>query len=249
MAGHSQYKNIMFRKNRQDAQRSKLFSKLSREITVAAKMGMPDPEHNPRLRAAIIAARTQSMSKDVIERAVKKALGGEGENYDEVRYEGFGPGGAAIIVEALTDNRNRTASDVRAAFAKYGGAMGETGSVSFQFDHIGSITYSADKGDAEAMLDVAIEVGASECLSDEECYEFLSAMEDFGAVRDALEAKLGEPSAAKILWKPISMVAVDDDTGETLSKLLDTLDDHDDVQNIYANCEFSDSLMDKLSAA
>jgi YebC/PmpR family DNA-binding regulatory protein len=238
MAGHSQYKNIMFRKNRQDAQRSKLFSKLSREITVAAKMGMPDPEHNPRLRVAIIAARGQSMSKDVIERAVKKALG----------YEGFGGGGAAIIVEALTDNRNRTASDVRAAFAKFGGAMGETGSVSFQFDHVGSITYSADKGDAEAMLDVAIEAGASECLSDEDGHEFLSAMEDFGAVRDALEAKLGEPTAAKILWKPTSMVAVDDEAGETLSKLLDTLDDHDDVQNIYANCEFSNSLMEKLSA-
>ena len=249
MAGHSQYKNIMFRKNRQDAQRSKLFSKLSREITVAAKMGMPDPEHNPRLRVAIIAARGQSMSKEVIERAVKKALGGEGENYDEVRYEGFGPGGAAIIVEALTDNRNRSASDVRAAFAKFGGAMGETGSVSFQFDHVGSIAYSADKGDAEAMLDVAIEAGASECLSDEDGHEFLSAMEDFGAVRDALEAKLGEPTAAKILWKPTSMVAVDDEAGETLSKLLDTLDDHDDVQNIYANCEFSDSLMEKLSAA
>ncbi len=249
MAGHSQYKNIMFRKNRQDAERSKLFSKLSREITVAAKMGMPDPEHNPRLRAAIIVARGQSMSKDVIERAVKKALGGEGENYDEVRYEGFGPGGAAIIVEALTDNRNRTASDVRAAFAKYGGAMGETGSVSFQFDHVGSITYPADKGDGEAMLDVAIEAGASECLSDEDGHEFLCAMEDFGTVRDALEAKLGEPSAAKILWKPTSMVPVNDDSGETLSKLLDTLDDHDDVQNIYANCEFSDSLMEKLSAA
>ncbi len=249
MAGHSQYKNIMFRKNRQDAQRSKLFSKLSREITVAAKMGMPDPEHNPRLRAAIIAARGQSMSKDVIERAVKKALGGEGENYQEVRYEGFGPGGAAIIVEALTDNRNRSASDIRAAFAKYGGAMGETGSVSFQFEHVGSITYPADKGDAEAMLDAAIEAGASECLSDEDGHEFLSAMEDFGTVRDALEANLGEPSAAKILWKPTNMVAVDDDTGETISKLLDTLDDHDDVQNIYSNCEFSDSLMEKLSAA
>jgi YebC/PmpR family DNA-binding regulatory protein len=249
MAGPSQYKNIMFRKNRQDAQRSKLFSKLSREITVAAKMGMPDPEHNPRLRAAIIAARAQSMSKDVIERAVKKALGGDGENYDEVRYEGFGPGGAAIIVEALTDNRNRTASDVRAAFAKYGGAMGENGSVSFQFDHVGSIIYPADKGDAEAMLDVAIEAGASECLSDEDGHEFLSAMEDFGVVRDALEAKLGDPSVAKILWKPTSMIEVDDNIGESLSKLLDALDDHDDVQNIYANCEFSDSLMEKLSAA
>jgi YebC/PmpR family DNA-binding regulatory protein len=249
MAGHSQYKNIMFRKNRQDAQRSKLFSKLSREITIAAKLGMPDPEHNPRLRTAIIAAKGQSMSKDVIERAVKKALGAEAENYEEVRYEGFGPGGVAIIVEALTDNRNRTASDVRAAFAKFGGALGETGSVSFQFDHVGSITYPADKGDGDAMLDVAIEAGATDCLSDEEGHEFLSAMEDFGVVRDALEAKLGEPSAAKILWKPTSTVAVGDEAGETLSKLLDTLDDHDDVQNIYANCEFSESLMERLSAA
>ena len=249
MAGHSQYKNIMFRKNRQDAQRSKLFSKLSREITIAAKLGMPDPEHNPRLRTAIIAAKGQSMSKDVIERAVKKALGAEAENYEEVRYEGFGPGGVAIIVEALTDNRNRTASDVRAAFAKFGGALGETGSVSFQFDHVGSITYPADKGDGDAMLDVAIEAGATDCLSDEEGHEFLSAMEDFGVVRDALEAKLGEPSSAKILWKPTSTVAVGDEAGETLSKLLDTLDDHDDVQNIYANCEFSESLMERLSAA
>jgi len=249
MAGHSQYKNIMFRKNRQDAQRSKLFSKLSREITVAAKIGMPDPEHNPRLRAAIITARGQSMSKEVIERAVKKALGADAENYEEVRYEGFGPGGVAIIVEALTDNRNRTASDVRAAFAKFGGALGETGSVSFQFEHVGSIVYPADKGDADAMLDVAIEAGATDCLSDEEGHEFLSAMEDFGIVRDGLEAKLGEPASAKILWKPTSMVAVDDETGETLSKLLDTLDDHDDVQNIYANCAFSDSLMESLSAA
>lgn len=189
------------------------------------------------------------MSKEVIERAVKKALGAEAENYEEVRYEGFGPGGAAIIVEALTDNRNRTASDVRAAFAKFGGALGESGSVSFQFDHVGSIVYPVDKGDADAMLDVAIEAGATDCLSDQEGHEFLSAMEDFGVVRDALEAKLGEPSSAKILWKPTNMVAVDDETGETLSKLLDTLDDHDDVQNIYANCEFSESLMERLSAA
>ena len=249
MAGHSQYKNIMFRKNRQDAQKSKLFSKLSREITVSAKLGLPDPAHNPRLRAAIIAAKAQSMSKDVIERAIKKALGNDAENYEEVRYEGFGPGGVAIIVEALTDNRNRTASDVRAAFSKHGGALGETGSVSFQFDHVGSITYPPEKGDAEAMLEVAIEVGASECLSDEDGHEFLCAMEDFGAVREALEEKLGEPSSAKIVWKPTNMVTVEDESGEALSKLMDTLDDHDDVQNIYANAEFSDALMEKLSAA
>jgi YebC/PmpR family DNA-binding regulatory protein len=249
MAGPSQFTNFMFRKNRQDAQRSKLFSKLSREITVAAKLGMPDPDHNPRLRAAIIAAKAQSMSKDVIERAIKKALGNDGENYEEVRYEGFGPGGVAVIVEALTDNRNRTASDVRAAFSKYGGALGETGSVSFQFDHVGSIAYPAEKGDADAMLEVAIEAGASEVLSDEEGHEFLCAMEDFATVREALEEKLGEPSSAKIVWKPTNMIDVEDEAGETLSKLLDTLDDHDDVQNIYANAEFSDALMEKLSAA
>jgi len=249
MAGHSQYKNIMFRKNRQDAQKSKLFSKLSREITVSAKMGLPDPAHNPRLRAAIIAAKAQSMSKDVIERAIKKALGGEGENYEEVRYEGRGPGGVAIIVEALTDNRNRTASDVRAAFSKHGGAMAETGSVSFQFDHVASITYPAAKGDADAMLEVAIDAGASECVSDEDGHEFLCAIEDFAAVRETLEAKLGEPSTAKIVWKPTIMVAVDDEAGETLSKLMDALDDQDDVQTIYANGEFSDALMEKLSAA
>ncbi|MEY4879011.1 MAG: hypothetical protein RJB62_480 [Pseudomonadota bacterium] len=249
MAGHSQFKNIMFRKGKQDAQRSKLFSKLSREITVAAKMGLPDPAHNPRLRAAIIAAKAQSMSKDVIERAVKKALGGDAENYEEVRYEGRGPGGVAIIVEALTDNRNRTASDVRAAFSKYSGALGETGSVSFQFDHVASVMYPLAKGDAEAMLETAIEVGANECLSDEDGHEFLCAIEDFASVREALEAKLGDPLSAKILWKPTNIVQVPDDAGETLTKLLDVLDDHDDVQNVYANYELSDALMEKLSAA
>jgi YebC/PmpR family DNA-binding regulatory protein len=249
MAGHSQFKNIMFRKGKQDAQRSKLFSKLSREITVAAKLGLPDPAHNPRLRAAIIAAKAQSMSKDVIERAIKKALGGDAENYEEVRYEGFGPGGAAIIVEALTDNRNRTASDVRAAFSKYGGALGETGSVSFQFDHVGAIVYPPSKGDAEAMLEVAIEAGANECISDEDGHEFLTSMEDFGSVREALEKKLGEPQSARIVWKPMNMIEVSDESGETLSKLLEVLDDHDDVQNVYANSEFSDALMEKLSAA
>jgi len=249
MAGHSQFKNIMFRKGKQDAQRSKLFSKLSREITVAAKMGLPDPAHNPRLRAAIIAAKAQSMSKDVIERAIKKALGGDAENYEEVRYEGRGPGGVAIIVEALTDNRNRTASDVRAAFSKYSGALGETGSVSFQFDHVASIVYPLAKGDAEVMLETAIDVGANECLSDEEGHEFLCAIEDFASVREALEAKLGEPLSAKIVWKPTTMVQVADDAGETLTRLLDVLDDHDDVQNVYGNYELSDALIEKLSAA
>jgi YebC/PmpR family DNA-binding regulatory protein len=250
MAGHSQFKNIMFRKNKQDAQRSKLFSKLSREITVSAKQGMPDPAHNPRLRVAILAAKAQSMSKDVIDRAIKKSQGGDAENYEEVRYEGYGPGGVAIIVEALTDNRNRTASDVRAAFSKYGGAMGENGSVSFMFSRVGCIVYPGSIGDADAMLEAAIEVGADESISSSEGHEFLCRVEDFSAVRDALEAKLGPPQSAKIIWRPGNIVPVnDDDAGETLTKLLDVLDDHDDVQNVYANYELSDSLIEKLSAA
>ncbi len=249
MAGHSQFKNIMFRKGKQDAQRSKLFSKLSREITVSAKLGMPDPAHNPRLRSAIAAAKQQSMSKDVIERAIKKAQGGDAESYDEVRYEGFGPGGIAIIVEALTDNRNRTVGDIRAAFSKYGGALGETGSVSFMFQRIGSIIYPGSVGDADAMLEAAIEAGADESISGSEGHEFLCRPEDFAAVRDALEAKLGAPQSAKIVWKPSNTIAVNDQAGETLTKLLEALDDHDDVQNVYANYELSDALMEKLSAA
>jgi YebC/PmpR family DNA-binding regulatory protein len=249
MAGHSQFKNIMFRKNRQDAQKSKLFSKLSREITVSAKQGMPDPVHNPRLRAAIIAAKAQSMSKDVIERAIKKSQGGDAESYEEVRYEGYGPGGIAIIVEALTDNRNRTAADVRAAFSKYGGALGENGSVSFMFNRLGSIVYPMSVGHADAMLEAAIEAGADESISGSEGHEFLCRPEDFAAVRDALEAKLGAPLSARIVWRPGNTVPVNDAAGETLSKLLDTLEDHDDVQNLYANYEMSEALMEKLSAA
>ena len=249
MAGHSQFKNIMFRKNKQDAQRSKLFSKLSREITVSAKQGLPDPAHNPRLRAAIIAAKQQSMSKDVIDRAIKKSQGGDAENYEEVRYEGYGPGGVAVIVEALTDNRNRTASDVRAAFSKYGGALGENGSVSFMFSRVGSFLYPSNAGDADSMLEAAIEAGADESISSSEGHEFLCRVEDFAAVRDALEAKLGPAQSAKIVWRPGNTVPVSDEAGETLTKLLDVLDDHDDVQNVYANYEMSESLMEKLSAA
>jgi YebC/PmpR family DNA-binding regulatory protein len=249
MAGHSQFKNIMFRKNKQDAQRSKLFSKLSREITVAAKQGMPDPAHNPRLRAAIVAAKAQSMSKDVIDRAIKKSQGGDAANYEEVRYEGFGPGGIAIIVEALTDNRNRTAADVRAAFSKYGGALGENGSVSFMFNRVGSILYPSAAGDADSMLEAAIEAGAEESISSSEGHEFLCRVEDFAAVRDALEAKLGAPQAAKILWRPGNTIPVNEDAAESLTKLLDALDDHDDVQNLYANYEMSEAVMEKLSAA
>ncbi|HTO41716.1 MAG TPA: YebC/PmpR family DNA-binding transcriptional regulator [Rhizomicrobium sp.] len=246
MAGHSQYKNIMHRKGRQDKERSKLFSKLAREITVSSKLGMPDPQYNPRLRAAIIAAKAESMPKDNIERAIKKGQGGDAENYDEVRYEGYGPGGTALIVEALTDNRNRTAGDVRAAFSKFGGALGETNSVAFMFNRVGSLIYPKAKGSDDAMLDLAIDAGADECISSEDAHEFLTSVEDFGAVRDALEAKLGPADAAKIVFRPQNMVAVKDEVGETLIKLLDVLDDHDDIQTIYGNYELSDALLAKL---
>jgi len=248
MAGHSQFKNIMFRKGRQDKERSKLFSKLAREITVAAKHGLPDPVHNPRLRTAILAARAQNMTKDSIERAIKKATGGDAENIEEVRYEGYGPGGVAIIIEALTDNRNRTASDIRAAFSKYGGVLGETNSVAFQFNRLGVVTYPKSAGSDEAMLEAAIEAGADECVS-EEAHEFMTGIDTFGAVRDVLEERLGPPQAAKIEWRPANTVPVSDDSGETLVKLLDVLEDHDDVQNVYGNYELSDALMKKLEAA
>jgi YebC/PmpR family DNA-binding regulatory protein len=247
MAGHSQFKNIMFRKGKQDKERSKLFAKLSREITVAAKLGMPDPAHNPRLRTAIIAAKAESVPKDNIQRAIAKATGGDAENYDEIRYEGRGPGGVALIVEAMTDNRNRTSADVRAAFSKYGGAMGETGSVSFMFDHVGVISYPVSAGSEDAMLEAALETGAHECISTTEGHEFLTGMEDFAGVRDALEAKLGAPASAAIVWRAQTSVAVPDEAGETLMKLIEVLDDHDDVQHVYGNYEFSDALMAKLA--
>jgi YebC/PmpR family DNA-binding regulatory protein len=247
MAGHSQFKNIMFRKGKQDKERSKLFAKLSREITVAAKSGLPDPAHNPRLRTAIIAAKAESMPKDNIERAIQKAVGGSGENYDEIRYEGRGPGGVALIVEAMTDNRNRTSADVRAAFSKFGGQMGETGSVAFLFDHVGAISYPAAKGSEDQMLEAALEAGADECVSSADGHEFITSIENFAAVRDALEAALGAPAGAAITWQPQTTVPVADDAGETLMKLIETLDDHDDVQNVYGNYEFSDALMAKLA--
>ena len=247
MAGHSQFKNIMFRKGKQDKERSKLFAKLSREITVAAKLGMPDPAHNPRLRTAILAAKAESMPKDNIQRAIAKASGGDAENYDEVRYEGRGPGGVALIVETMTDNRNRTSADVRAAFSKYGGAMGETGSVSFLFDHVGFVSYAGAKGSEDAMLEAALDAGADECVSLADSHDFLTSIENFATVRDALEARLGAPASAAIVWRPQTMVAVADDAGETLMKLIEVLDDHDDVQNVYGNYELSDALMAKLS--
>ena len=248
MAGHSQFKNIMHRKGRQDAQKSKLFGKLAREITVAAKLGAPDPAMNARLRAAIISARQENMSKDSIERAVKKASGGDSESYDEIRYEGYGPGGVAVIVEALTDNRNRAASDIRSYFTKSGGNLGETGSVSFMFDRTGIIEYDSSKASDDAMLDAAIEAGAEDVVSNEGGHEIYTTQESLREVAKALEAKFGEPRKAALVWKPQSTVAVNDEQGEKLFKLIETLNEHDDVQNVYANFEVSDALMQKLSA-
>ena len=246
MAGHSQFKNIMHRKGKQDAQKSKLFSKLAREITVAAKMGQPDPAMNARLRAAIITARQENMSKDSIERAVKKAIGGESEHYDEIRYEGYGPGGVAVIVEALTDNRNRAASDIRSYFTKSGGNLGETGSVSFMFDHVGVIEYDAKSASDDAMLEAAIDGGADDVVSSENGHEVYAAQDTFRDVAKALETKFGEARKAQLTWKPQNTIAVDDETGEKLIKLIDLLNEHDDVQHVYANFEVSDALVAKM---
>ena len=248
MAGHSQFKNIMHRKGRQDAVRSKLFGKLAREITVAAKMGMPDPNMNPRLRLAILAARAENMPKDNIERAIKKAAGGDSENYDEIRYEGYGPGGVAVIVEALTDNRNRTASEVRSYFTKSGGNLAETGSVSFMFDRVGVIEFAADKASADDMLEAAIDAGADDVVSSETGHEVTTTVEGLVEVTKALEAKFGEPRKSALTWRPQNAVAVDDETGEKLLRLIDTLDENDDVQNVYANFELSDALVAKMGS-
>ena len=248
MAGHSQFKNIMHRKGRQDAVRSKMFSKLAREITVAAKTGMPDPAMNPRLRLAIQNAKAQSMPKDNIERAIKKAAGGDAENYEEVRYEGYGPGGVAVIVEALTDNRNRTASSVRSTFSKAGGALGETGSVSFSFDRVGEITYKLAAGSADAVMEAAIEAGAEDVTTDEDGHTIICGFEDIGEVSKALEDTLGEAETVKAIWKPQNTVPVDEEKAQSLMKLIDTLEDDDDVQNVYSNFEVSDEVMARLSA-
>jgi YebC/PmpR family DNA-binding regulatory protein len=248
MAGHSQFKNIMHRKGKQDAMKSKIFGKLAREITVAAKLGTPDPSMNARLRAAVVAARQENMPRDNIERAIKKAIGSEGENYDEIRYEGYGPGGVAVIVEALTDNRNRAASDIRSYFTKSGGNLGETGSVSFMFDRVGVIEYDADKASADDMLDAAIEAGADDVASDEDGHEIYASQDTFRDVAKALEVKFGEPRKAALIWKPQNNIAVSDEVGEKLFKLLDLLNEHDDVQNVYANFEVSDALAAKMSA-
>jgi YebC/PmpR family DNA-binding regulatory protein len=246
MAGHSKFKNIMHRKGRADAARSKLFSKLSREITVAAKQGLPDPAMNPRLRLAVNNAKAESLPKDVIERAIKKGQGGDAESYDEIRYEGFGPGGVGVIVEALTDNKNRAAANVRSIFAKNGGALGETGSVSFNFDRMGQITYPASAGSEDAVMEAAIEAGAEDVESDEESHVIWTAFEDLSAVVDALTATLGDPKATAITWRPKMLVPVEGDAVATIMKLIDTLDDEDDVQNVYANFDISDDDLAKL---
>ena len=248
MAGHSQFKNIMHRKGRVDAQRSKIFGKLAREITVAAKMGLPDPDMNPRLRAAILAARAENMPKDNIERAIKKAQGGDAETYDEIRYEGYGPGGAALIVEAMTDNRNRTASDIRSTFTKSGGNLAETGAVSFMFDRVGVVAFDAGVADPDTMLEAAIEAGADDVVSTEDGHEVYCDQAQLGEVTKALEARFGEPRKSALVWRAQNTVAVDDEAGEKLLRLLETLEDHDDVQNVYVNFEVSEALMQKMDA-
>jgi YebC/PmpR family DNA-binding regulatory protein len=248
MAGHSQFKNIMHRKGKQDKVRAQLFAKLGREITIAAKLGMPDPAFNPRLRAAILAAKAQSMPKDNIERAIKKAAGGDAESYEEIRYEGYGPGGVAVIVEVLTDNRNRAASDVRSTFSKNGGNLAETGAVSFMFDRVGVVEFNAGVANADQMLEAAIEAGAEDVVSGAAGHEIYTTPESLNDVSKALEAKFGEPRKSALLWKPQNTVPVDDEKGEQLFGLIETLEELDDVQNVYANFEVSDALVSKISA-
>jgi YebC/PmpR family DNA-binding regulatory protein len=246
MAGHSKFKNIMYRKGAQDKKRSSLFSKLSHEITVAAKMGTPDPDMNARLRAAVNAAKAQSMPKDNIQRSIDKASKGDAENYEEIRYEGFGPGGVSLIIEALTDNRNRTATNVRTAVSKNGGNLGTAGSVSHGFDRMGLITYPADAGDPDKVFEAALEAGAEDVSSSEDGHEIWTAQESLHEVARALEPALGEPEGAKLAWRPQTMVAVDESDAETLFRLIDTLDDDDVVQTVWGNYEVSDEVMEKL---
>ncbi|MHC0053856.1 YebC/PmpR family DNA-binding transcriptional regulator [Actibacterium sp. D379-3] len=246
MAGHSKWANIQHRKGRQDAARSKLFSKLSKEITVAAKMGDPDPEKNPRLRMAVKEARSNSVPKDVIDRAIKKATGGDAENYDEIRYEGYGPNGVAVIVEAMTDNRNRTASNVRSTFTKNGGNLGETGSVGFMFDRKGQISYPATAGDADTVMMAAIEAGAEDVESSEDGHIIWCADTDLNEVSTALEAELGDSESTKLVWKPQTTTELGLEDAQKLMKLIDALEDDDDVQNVTANFEISDEVMEQL---
>lgn len=248
MAGHSKWANIQHRKGRQDKLRSKLFSKLSKEITVAAKMGDPDPEHNPRLRMAVKEAKSQSVPKDVIDRAIKKSAAGEGDNYDEIRYEGYGPNGVAVIVEAMTDNRNRTASSVRSTFTKCGGNLGETGSVGFMFDRVGEITYGIEAGDADTIEMAALEAGADDVESSEDGHTIWCSDTDLNQVTNALEKDLGETVTAKLVWKPNMTTELDLEGMEKLMKLIDTLEDDDDIQRITTNFEASDEVMEQLQS-
>jgi YebC/PmpR family DNA-binding regulatory protein len=249
MAGHSQFKNIMHRKGAQDARRGKMFTKLIRELTVSAKSGVPDPASNPRLRAAIIAARQANMPKDTVERAIKRGAGGADDaNYEEVRYEGYGPGGVALIIEALTDNRNRTAGDIRSALTKFGGSLGETNSVSFMFDRVGAVRYPRAVADEEAMLEAAIEAGADNVETDDAAHEVTCAPDQLNAVRDALEARFGAPESAKLAWRPQTAIPVGDEPAEKLFRLLEALDDNDDVQTVVANYEVSDETLRRLTA-
>jgi YebC/PmpR family DNA-binding regulatory protein len=249
MAGHSQFKNIMHRKGAADARRSKLFSKLAKEITVAAKIGMADPDMNPRLRLAIQNARAENMPKDNIERALKKAIGGDAENFDEVRYEGYGPGGVAMIVEALTDNRNRTAGAVRSIFSKHGGALGETGSVAFMFDRVGEIAYPPSAGGADKVLEAAIEAGADDVQSGADGHIITCAFADLGEAARRLEQVLGEAETVKTVWRPRTSATLGEDKAEALMKLIAALEDDDDVQQVFSNFEVSDEVMQKLTAA
>lgn len=246
MAGHSKWANIQHRKGRQDAARSKLFSKLSKEITVAAKMGDPDPDKNPRLRLAVKEAKAVSVPRDVIERAIRKSQGGDAENYEEIRYEGYGPGGVAVIVEAMTDNRNRTASNVRSLFTKFGGNLGETGSVGFMFDRMGQVLYPASAGDADTVMDAAIEAGASDVESGEDGHVIWCEFTDLADVSAALEASLGDAETARLVWKPQTTTELDLEGMQKLMRLLDALEDDDDVQSVTANFEASDAVMDQL---
>ena len=246
MAGHSKWANIQHRKGRQDAARSKLFSKLSKEITVAAKMGDPDPEKNPRLRMAVKEARANSVPKDVIERAIKKSTAGDGDDYEEIRYEGYGPNGVAVIVEAMTDNRNRTASNVRSTFSKNGGNLGETGSVGFMFERKGEITYGAAVGDADTVMMAAIEAGAEDVESSEDGHIIWCADTDLNEVATALETALGESDSTKLIWKPETTTELDLDGMRSLMKLIDALEDDDDVQRVTTNFEATDEVMDQL---
>ncbi|MFC1673347.1 YebC/PmpR family DNA-binding transcriptional regulator [Pseudomonadota bacterium] len=247
MAGHSKFKNIMHRKGAQDKKRGKVFAKHARLIYVAAKSGMPDPEKNPRLRTAILAARADNTPKDNIERAIKKAEGADGESYDDVRYEGYGPGGTAVIVEALTDNRNRTASEVRSTFTKHGGNLGETGSVGFMFERVGVVQFNADTADADTMFEEGLEAGAADVSSDDDGHEITCDPDDFAQVRDALMDKFGEPNEARLEWKPNTTTELDEQQAGTMLKLIDALEDNDDVQAVSSNFEVSDEIMAKLS--